>query len=154
MFHKQGKALSDASDSGLETKLLQFLSAIFLYPGLFYAATNTIWPAGKLYCHDRQSKPDIGTDLGCAYWISLEERYQGDSMATTEINGSGKRGRNKLVSHQQAKDNAVSWFFGLLVLILFYLPIFAHNCMCEAMLTQSLSFNHLYHLYRRSSLQT
>lgn len=51
-------------------------------------------------------------DLGCAFWVAQEEHYQGDSIATTEISGSGKKVGRKLISHQQAEDNTVN---GLLI---------------------------------------
>ena len=54
-------------------------------------------------------------DLSCAFWVTQEECDQGDSIATTEISGSGKKVGSKLISHQQAEDNTVNgrlvcWF--------------------------------------------
>lgn len=43
----------------------------------------------------------MGKDLGHVYWITRKERYQGDTMATTELRAQVKdRVGGKLVSYQ------------------------------------------------------
>lgn len=50
----------------------------------------------------------MGKDLGCAYWITQKECYQGDTMATTEISGSSKRQDTEKAGQPQASKGQCS----------------------------------------------